>query len=1033
MSTNPQPEGFNSEHVEHRITLLVEQIVSASSHLLALDPLKELRESVGKSISGATGIPIALKFLKVHVDSLTEAYTKLPNSLAKQILSDLLARLVLTFKSGPEADAQIVEYVLSGTGEGLFMWGSEFMRNVAGLLGDTYARADEEHKAHIHPLIVRAVNTHFERRSEPEGLDLLFTTGLIHDQELLGPLVTSENIRRVAEYMKQCAIYGDHREQTQVELALFRCFIRCDKPVEALRVALSRPGVDEAMVVESFASAKRLGTHVLRQMAHVIGLHGGRAVQMVPKDTFDIRPALWDVAHNQLLSSHFRHLGTTLELMEPRTPADVLKLKTVDSPPTDAALRGVYSVLGDLIMNGMVHAGFGSDAKLCSHLIRPKVSAEPVVPPSQIETPKTAPPTASSSFPSPEAEGSWLLNLPVDSGLAKVLGSASVGLLHLWDGMGDGLNRVDRYANSPDAYIRAGALFASGLTVAGTTDPTGVDPLFCLLGDRFNPFRKGDPKQKGKEMFAAAVNPPEDATDATPLSSSEGETVSMMSEACAILGLASAYCSSHNTRVADLLKDRLRMASSDPLPGASPFFKVPRSFASLALGMVMAGSADKESADILMRAIAGHSKTQRTLRYFPLAPIGLGLIFLRRPAEAAAFAASIPSVLDSVTAPDSSAEFSGTPPDEEQNQLAAYIQAILTVLGNAFSGDVRVLQDLLRGVSAAIRGRAAAEEARDLRKSSSSEQQKNQQRSQEEKKKEVTASSGLPVTLPGQQEVLWPGENMDPISPLTVGLGIVAGQGPLMRASLRRLIDRIIQFGSEQAKRAAPLSLAVTSLGVPDVDTVECLSRAAHSQDESQSFNAIMGLGLVGAGTNNSRVASRLRSLLSYHSTSEIHIFAIKVALGFLHMGKGTATIQVVHSGGRVISNARLAPIAAILLFMAPTCRVISRPKSALLLLLVANAIRPRFCHSVDSAGRPLKAKVRVGNSVDTVGLAGQPPSRLTGFQSHTTPVLLSSNEAVELATDDFVCPTDVMEDVVVLFPKAEDEEDEEGVDETMD
>lgn len=56
------------------------------------------------------------------------------------------------------------------------------------------------------------------------------------------------------------------------------------------------------------------------------------------------------------------------------------------------------------------------------------------------------------------------------------------------------------------------------------------------------------------------------------------------------------------------------------------------------------------------------------------------------------------------------------------------------------------------------------------------------------------------------------------------------------------------------------------------------------------------------------------------------------------------------------------------------------------------------FC--VSRAYRACAVKVRVGHGVDTVGMAGK-PKRITGFQTHTTPVLLAAGERAELATDE--------------------------------
>ena len=52
-----------------------------------------------------------------------------------------------------------------------------------------------------------------------------------------------------------------------------------------------------------------------------------------------------------------------------------------------------------------------------------------------------------------------------------------------------------------------------------------------------------------------------------------------------------------------------------------------------------------------------------------------------------------------------------------------------------------------------------------------------------------------------------------------------------------------------------------------------------------------------------------------------------------------------------------------------------------------------------DEKMRPLPVPVRVGQAVDVVGQAGKPKT-ITGFQTHTTPVLLSQGERAELATE---------------------------------
>lgn len=61
------------------------------------------------------------------------------------------------------------------------------------------------------------------------------------------------------------------------------------------------------------------------------------------------------------------------------------------------------------------------------------------------------------------------------------------------------------------------------------------------------------------------------------------------------------------------------------------------------------------------------------------------------------------------------------------------------------------------------------------------------------------------------------------------------------------------------------------------------------------------------------------------------------------------------------------------------------------------------FCFShaayspqVDSDLKPLPVNVRVGQAVETVGQAGKPKT-ITGFQTHTTPVLLGVRDRAEV------------------------------------
>ena len=87
------------------------------------------------------------------------------------------------------------------------------------------------------------------------------------------------------------------------------------------------------------------------------------------------------------------------------------------------------------------------------------------------------------------------------------------------------------------------------------------------------------------------------------------------------------------------------------------------------------------------------------------------------------------------------------------------------------------------------------------------------------------------------------------------------------------------------------------------------------------------------------------------------------------------------------------------------------------LLYYISTATNPRYLVTVDAEdanAAPLPASVRVGLAVETVGQAGRPKT-ITGFQTHSTPVLLGFTDRSELAGGEFKSLTTVMEGVVLL------------------
>ncbi|KAI3942794.1 hypothetical protein MKW92_005648 [Papaver armeniacum] len=195
---------------------------------------------------------------------------------------------------------------------------------------------------------------------------------------------------------------------------------------------------------------------------------------------------------------------------------------------------------------------------------------------------------------------------------------------------------------------------------------------------------------------------------------------------------------------------------------------------------------------------------------------------------------------------------------------------------------------------------------------------------------------------------------------------------------------------------------------------MDALSRLSHDADSEVAMAAIISLGLIGAGTNNARIAGMLRNLSSYYSKDASLLFCVRIAQGIVHMGKGLLTLSPYHSERLLLSPTSLAG----LIIMLHTCLDMKSfiiGKYHYVLYFLALAMKPRMLMTVDENQNPLSVHVRVGQAVDVVGQAGRPKT-ITGFQTHSTPVLLAAGDRAELATDKYIPLSPILEGFVILI-----------------
>jgi 26S proteasome regulatory subunit N1 len=93
-----------------------------------------------------------------------------------------------------------------------------------------------------------------------------------------------------------------------------------------------------------------------------------------------------------------------------------------------------------------------------------------------------------------------------------------------------------------------------------------------------------------------------------------------------------------------------------------------------------------------------------------------------------------------------------------------------------------------------------------------------------------------------------------------------------------RSMNHLLQYGEPIIKKTVPLAMGLLRVSHPEVATIDLLNKLAYDSHEEISQNAIIALGLIGAGTNNSRLSQLLRQLATYYGTKPDHLFVVRIA-----------------------------------------------------------------------------------------------------------------------------------------------------------
>jgi 26S proteasome regulatory subunit N1 len=164
----------------------------------------------------------------------------------------------------------------------------------------------------------------------------------------------------------------------------------------------------------------------------------------------------------------------------------------------------------------------------------------------------------------------------------------------------------------------------------------------------------------------------------------------------------------------------------------------------------------------------------------------------------------------------------------------------------------------------------------------------------------------------------------------------------------------------------------------PEPATIDLLNKLAYDSDKQVSKSAIFALGLVGAGTNNSRLFGHLRYLATYFNSAPDQLFVVRIAQGLIYMGKGMMTLSPMHSNKFLFSNVSVAGLITCLYAATDMDTFICGNYHYFLYYLVLS-MYPRMCVTLNEKLENVKVSVKVGQAVDNVGAAGK-PKNIAGF-----------------------------------------------------
>ncbi|KAI5449751.1 proteasome regulatory particle base subunit [Naganishia albida] len=397
--------------------------------------------------------------------------------------------------------------------------------------------------------------------------------------------------------------------------------------------------------------------------------------------------------------------------------------------------------------------------------------------------------------------------------------------------------------------------------------------------------------------------------------------------------------------------------------------------AALSLGFIFAGSGAGDIAGDIVQAIMERDEKDLNEKWARFMGVALGLIFLGKQDE------SDPTIqlLRAIEHP-----------------IGKQCEILVQTCSYAATGNVLLVQEMLHHCT----DHAEKPEEKEADKSAT------------DGAAQPGDASAAPAADTEEKEKEKVAQDMTYQAFAVIGIALIAMGEEVGAAMCLRQFNHLMAYGDPVVRKAVPLALGLISASNPQLSILETLSRYSHDNDLEVAINAILAMGMIGAGTNNARLAQMLRQLAVYYNKEPNCLFMVRVAQGLVHMGKGTIGINPFFADRNVLSPSAVAGLLSLLVSFADAKSFVL-DKSHWMLYWIVTAMYPQFLITLNEQLEEQPVTVRVGQAVNTVGLAGQRMG-ISGFQTHQTPVRVAVGERAEFGTNEWF-PYGQLEGIVIV------------------